>query len=42
MQIPMVEGREFTLGDTKSSQRAVIVNETFVNRYWPHQEGLGK
>jgi len=42
MQIPMAEGRDFTLEDTKSSERAVIVNETFVNRYWPHQEALGK
>jgi predicted permease len=42
MQIPIVEGRDFTLQDAKNSQRAVIVNETFVNRYWPHQEALGK
>ena len=42
MQISMVKGRDFTLQDTTSSQRAVIVNETFVNRYWPHQEALGK
>ena len=42
MQIPMVKGRDFTLDDTKSSQRVVIVNEAFVNRYWPGQEGLGK
>lgn len=42
MQMPLVKGREFTLQDTKSSQRVVIVNEAFVNRYWPHQEGLGK
>jgi predicted permease len=42
MQIPMVKGRDFTLQDTKSSQRAVIVSETFVNRYWPNQEALGK
>jgi len=42
LQIPMVEGRDFTLADTKSSQRAVIVSEAFVNRYWPHQEALGK
>src|ERR1700741_268625 len=41
VQIPMVKGRDFTLQDTKSSERAVIVNETFVNRYWPHQEALG-
>jgi predicted permease len=42
MQIPMVKGRDFTLQDTKSSERAVIVNETFVDRYWSHQEALGK
>jgi predicted permease len=42
MQIPMVKGRDFTLQDTMSSQRVVIVSETFVNRYWPNQEAVGK
>jgi macrolide transport system ATP-binding/permease protein len=42
MQIPMVKGRDFTLQDTKSSQRVVVVTEAFVDRYWPHQEALGK
>ena len=42
MQIPIVKGRDFTLQDTKSSQRAAIVSEAFVERYWPHQEALGK
>jgi predicted permease len=42
MQIPIVKGRDFTLQDTKSSQRVVIVSETFVSRYWPNQEGVGK
>jgi predicted permease len=42
MQIPFVKGRDFTLQDTKTSQRVVIVSEAFVNRYWPNQEALGK
>jgi predicted permease len=42
MQIPIVKGRDFTLQDTKGSQRVLIVNETFVDRYWPNQEALGK
>jgi macrolide transport system ATP-binding/permease protein len=42
MQIPLAQGRDFSLQDTRNSQRAVIVSEAFVNRYWPHQEPLGK
>ena len=42
MQIPIVKGRDFTLQDTKNSQRVVIVSEAFVNRYWPNQDPLGK
>ena len=42
MQIPIVKGRDFTLQDTKSSQRVVIVSEAFADRYWPDQEAFGK
>jgi predicted permease len=42
VQIPLVEGRDFTSQDSKDSQRVVIVNQAFANRYWPKQEALGK
>ncbi len=42
LQIPIVKGRDFTLQDAMGSQRVAIVNESFVNRYWPHQEAVGK
>lgn len=42
MQIPLVAGREFTLDDKPSSLPVVVVNQTFAERYWPHQDPLGK
>ena len=42
MRTPLVAGRDFTEQDAEKSQRVVIVNQEFVNRYWPGQDGLGK
>ena len=42
LQIPLMKGRDFTLQDAERSQRVVIVNETFAERYWPNQEAIGK
>jgi predicted permease len=42
MRIPIIAGREFTEQDTEKSQRVAIVNEEFVNRYWPGQDAIGK
>jgi predicted permease len=42
MQIPLIAGREFTVNDTGTSQPVAIVNQKFADRYWPHQEPLGK
>ncbi|WP_263352762.1 ABC transporter permease [Acidicapsa acidisoli] len=40
--VPMVRGREFTEQDTASSQPVAIVNQTFVNRFYPNQDPVGK
>ena len=42
MQIPLLEGREFALEDTETAQPVAVVNQAFVDRYWPHQEAIGK
>jgi predicted permease len=42
MQIPLLSGREFTDQDTKKTQRVAVVNQDFVDRYWPHQQAIGK
>ena len=42
MQIPLIEGREFTLQDEPRSLPVVVVNQAFAGRYWPHQEAMGK
>jgi len=42
MRIPILKGRDFTLRDRQDSQRAVIVTQAFVDRYWPKQETIGK
>jgi predicted permease len=42
MQIPVVEGREFTPEDKEGSQTVVVVNQEFVKHYWPGQDPIGK
>ena len=42
MQLPLAQGRDFTPQDAKKAQRVAIVNETFVDRYRPQQEAVGK
>jgi len=39
--IPLVAGRDFTLGDDSAHARAMIVNETFVKRYLSGRATLG-
>ncbi|MGH9453962.1 MAG: FtsX-like permease family protein, partial [Terriglobia bacterium] len=42
MQIPLLAGRDFTAQDTDKSPLAVIINQKFADRYWPHQDTIGK
>lgn len=42
MGIPLTGGREFAEQDDSSAVRALVVNERFVARFWPGQEGVGK
>ena len=40
--VPIVRGRNFTDQDTASSPQVVLVNETFVRRFFPNQNPVGK
>ncbi len=42
LRTPIVAGRDFTAQDTEKSQPVAIVDQEFVDRYWPHQNALGK
>jgi putative ABC transport system permease protein len=42
MRIPLLEGRDFTTQDAAKTQEVVIVNQELVERYWPHQDAVGK
>jgi predicted permease len=39
---PMLRGREFTDADRRGAERVVIVNQAFVDRFWPGQDAIGK
>ena|SRR5579863_4702881 len=42
MEIPLVAGRDFTLEDTEDSRPVVVVNQALADRYWPHQDAMGR
>ena len=42
MQIPLVEGRDFSGADRSGSLPVVIINENLARRYWPGGDALGK
>jgi predicted permease len=42
MEIPLLLGRSFTAADTATSTRVAIVNETFVRKFFPGLNPIGK
>ena len=40
--VPIVRGRGFTEQDTANSPQVVVVNETFVKKFFPHQDPIGQ
>ncbi|MEO8189583.1 MAG: ABC transporter permease [Acidobacteriota bacterium] len=41
LEIPVLEGRDFSPHDTGGSPAVVLVNRTFARRYWPRESAVG-
>jgi putative ABC transport system permease protein len=42
MQVALVRGRFIDERDKDGAPRAIVINETFANKYWPNQDPVGK
>ncbi|MGA2595790.1 MAG: ABC transporter permease [Bryobacteraceae bacterium] len=42
MLIPLIQGRFFSEHDNKDKPEVVIIDEKFAQRYWPHENPIGK
>jgi len=42
LRTSVISGREFTAADTVDSQLVAVVNQAFVDRYWPDEDAIGK
>jgi predicted permease len=42
LEIPILRGRAFSDEDVPESESVAIVNEAFVQQYWPGESGVGK
>lgn len=42
MKIPLIEGRTFTAADSANSAPVAIVDHSFVMKYFPHENPIGK
>ena len=42
MRVPLLRGRAFTELDNQTAPAVAIVNQTMADKYWPHQDPIGK
>jgi putative ABC transport system permease protein len=42
MGIPLTRGRDIAEGDTRGRQAVAVVSESFVKRYWPSEDPIGR
>ncbi len=42
MRIRLVSGRSFTDSDKKESQHVAVINESMAERFWPHENPIGR
>lgn len=42
LQIPLVQGRDFTAHERSDSQKVIIVDQELAEKYWPGQSAIGK
>jgi putative ABC transport system permease protein len=42
MNIPLLDGRNFSDADDLKSQAVTIVSESFAHKYWPNESAIGK
>jgi putative ABC transport system permease protein len=41
MRVPLLHGRTFGVRDAPDGQRAIVISETLVRRYWPGGDAIG-
>src|SRR6185437_6515639 len=42
LQIPLLKGRQLSVGDNKAAPGVAIINDALARRYWPNEEPLGQ
>ncbi|MDE3135135.1 MAG: ABC transporter permease [Acidobacteriota bacterium] len=42
MGVPTLQGREFNSQDTLGSPGVVVINQAMAQKFWPHEDALGK